>query len=204
MSKQLYLLINWSDNWGQLTFPTFVTILVGLPYSIVSFLSGSVIVTRILLFQFNSVLNVLQSTPSKTDTFGTGSKCPSQRDVHLIESQIKGVRKGRDQLQVSILQRCPSYRESNKGSKERQGPTLGVRFREVSVLQRCPLRESRLYLVLLPIHNMLLQSSEKDIKQISLVSTDHNKILVIFAGVSIHVHSFHRQQQTAIGNSFNA
>ena len=204
MSKQLYLLINWSDNWGQLTFPTFVTILVGLPYSIVSFLSGSVIVTRILLFQFNSVLNVLQSTPSKTDTFGTGSKCPSQRDVRLIESQIKGVKKGRDQLQVSVLQRYPSYKESNKGSKERQGPTLGVRFREVSVLQRCPLRESRLYLVLLPIHNMLLQSSEKDIKQISLVSTDHNKILVIFAGVSIHVHSFHRQQQTAIGNSFNA
>ena len=41
------------------------------------------------------------------DTFGTGSKCPSQRDVHLIES--------------------------NKGSKERQGPTLSVCFREVSV-----------------------------------------------------------------------
>ena len=40
----------------------------------------------------------LQSTPSKTDTFGTGSKCPSYRDVRLIESQIKGVKKGRDQL----------------------------------------------------------------------------------------------------------
>ena len=58
----------------------------------------------------------------------------SKSDVHLIESQIKGVKKGRDQLLVSVLQRCPSYRESNKGSKERQGPTLGVCFTEVSVL----------------------------------------------------------------------
>ena len=54
--------------------------------------------------------------------------------VRLIESQIKGVKKGGDQLEVSILQRCPSYGESNKGSKERQGPTLGVPFTEVSVL----------------------------------------------------------------------
>ena len=52
----------------------------------------------------------VQSTLSKTDTFGTGSKCPSWRGVRLIESQIKGVKKGRDQLQVSVLQRCPSYR----------------------------------------------------------------------------------------------
>ena len=50
----------------------------------------------------------VQSTPSKTDIFGTGSKGPS-------------------------IERCPSYKESNKGSNERQGPTLGVRFREVSV-----------------------------------------------------------------------
>ena len=49
----------------------------------------------------------------------------------LIESsQIKGVKKGRDQLQVSVLQRCLSYRELNKGSKERQAPTLDVRFTE--------------------------------------------------------------------------
>ena len=34
----------------------------------------------------------------KTDTFGTGTKCPSLRDVHLIESQIKGAKKGMDQL----------------------------------------------------------------------------------------------------------
>ena len=47
---------------------------------------------------------------------------------------MKGVKKGRDQLWVSVLQRCPSYRESNKGSKERQGPTLGVCFTEMSVL----------------------------------------------------------------------
>ena len=45
----------------------------------------------------------LQSTLSKTDTFG------------------------------SLLERCPSYRESNKRSNERQGPTLGVRLIEVFV-----------------------------------------------------------------------
>ena len=50
----------------------------------------------------------LQSTLSKTDTFGTGTKCP-------------------------FLERCPSYRESNKENKEKQGPTLGVRLIEVSV-----------------------------------------------------------------------
>ena len=43
-------------------------------------------------------LQVIQSTLSKTDTFGTSSKCSSQRGVRLIESQIKGVEKGRDQL----------------------------------------------------------------------------------------------------------
>ena len=30
--------------------------------------------------------------------FGTGTKCPSKSDVHFIESQIKGVKKGREQL----------------------------------------------------------------------------------------------------------
>ena len=55
------------------------------------------------------------------------------RGVFHIESQIKGVKKGRDQLWVSVLQRCLSYRESNKGNKERQRPTLGVSFTEVSV-----------------------------------------------------------------------
>ena len=50
-------------------------------------------------------LLALQSTPGKTDTFGTGTGS-----------------------------KCPSYREPNKGSKERLGPTLGVRFREVFVL----------------------------------------------------------------------
>ena len=72
----------------------------------------------------------------KMDTFGAGAKCPSQRDVHLIESQIKEVKKGRDQLQVSVLQGCLSYRESNKESKEKQGPTLGVCFTGVAILQR--------------------------------------------------------------------
>jgi len=52
----------------------------------------------------------VQSTLSKTDTFGTGTKYPFLCFVRLIESQIKGVKKGRDQLYVSVLQRCPSYR----------------------------------------------------------------------------------------------
>ena len=47
---------------------------------------------------------------------------------------MKGVKKGRDQLQVSVLQRCPSYKESNEESKERRGPSLDVCFTEVSVL----------------------------------------------------------------------
>ena len=39
----------------------------------------------------------LQSTLSKTDTFGTSTSCPSQRDVPLIERQIEGGKKGKDQ-----------------------------------------------------------------------------------------------------------
>ena len=49
----------------------------------------------------------IQSTPLKTDTVGTGTKCPSQLDVRLVESQIKEVKKGRDQLSLSVLPRCP-------------------------------------------------------------------------------------------------
>ena len=40
----------------------------------------------------------LQPIPSKEDTFATGTKYPSNSNVRLIESQIKGVKKGRDQL----------------------------------------------------------------------------------------------------------
>ena len=40
----------------------------------------------------------IQSTLSKSNTFGAGTKCPSKRDARLIESQIKGVKKDRDQL----------------------------------------------------------------------------------------------------------
>ena len=47
---------------------------------------------------FEHLKNGIQSTLSNTDTFGTGTKCPSSRGVRLIESQIKGVKKGRDQL----------------------------------------------------------------------------------------------------------
>ena len=51
----------------------------------------------------------IQSSLSKTDTFGTGTSCLSWRDVRLMERQIEGAKKGRDQLSVSVLQRCPSY-----------------------------------------------------------------------------------------------
>ena len=40
----------------------------------------------------------IQSALSETDTFGTGNKCPSKRDVCIIEIQVKGVKKGRHQL----------------------------------------------------------------------------------------------------------
>ena len=38
------------------------------------------------------------NTLSITDTFGTGTKCSPNRVLRLIESQIKGVKKDRDQL----------------------------------------------------------------------------------------------------------
>ena len=44
------------------------------------------------------VLLKLQSPFSKSDTFRAGTKCPSKRDVRLIESQLKGVKKGKDHL----------------------------------------------------------------------------------------------------------
>ena len=47
--------------------------------------------------RLNHEINI-QSTFSRTDTFGTGTKCPSERGVRLIKSQIKGTSKGRDQL----------------------------------------------------------------------------------------------------------
>ena len=50
----------------------------------------------------------------------TNSSCPFQRGVCLIESQTKGVKKGSNQVQVSVLERCLSYRESTKGSEEWQ------------------------------------------------------------------------------------
>ena len=40
----------------------------------------------------------IQSALSETDTFGTDNKCPCRRDVCIIEIQVKGVKKGRDQL----------------------------------------------------------------------------------------------------------
>ena len=39
----------------------------------------------------------IQSPLSKPGIFGTGTKCPSKSDVRLIGSQIKGVKKGKNQ-----------------------------------------------------------------------------------------------------------
>ena len=44
------------------------------------------------------IVSDIQSTPFKTDTFGTDSNCLSWRGVRLIESQVKEVKRGRDQL----------------------------------------------------------------------------------------------------------
>ena len=66
----------------------------------------------------------------------SGVRFTEVHDVHLIGIQIKTVKKAREQLEVSVLQRCLSYRESNKGGKERQVTTLGVHFTEVSNLKR--------------------------------------------------------------------
>ena len=52
---------------------------------------------------------LLQSTLPEMDTFRTSTNCPAQRDVRLIESQIKGV------------------------IKNGRGPTLRGRYTEVSV-----------------------------------------------------------------------
>ena len=78
-------------------------------------------------------LSYRESNKGSKKKTGINSRCPLDIGIRLIESQIKGVKKCRDQFLVSVLKRCPSYRESNKRSKERQGPTLGVRFTEVSV-----------------------------------------------------------------------
>ena len=83
-------------------------------------------------------MSILQRCPSyRESNKGSKERQGSTLGVHftcvrLIESQIKGVKKGRDQLLVSVLQTCPSYRESNKESKESRDQL------SESVLQRCP------------------------------------------------------------------
>ena len=70
----------------------------------------------------------VKSNVSTTDTFGTHTTCPSERESN------QGIQEWRGPV-LGVLPRCPSYRELlNKGGQERQGPTLGVRLTEVSVL----------------------------------------------------------------------
>ena len=71
--------------------------------------------------------SVVQSTLSKTDTFGTGTSCLSQRDIRLIESQQ------REQRKAGTNSKCPFYR--------------GVRLIEVSVK-----RESTVFIYLFYFH----------------------------------------------------
>ena len=53
---------------------------------------------------------ILQSTLSKTDAFGTSSKCRLKGDVRVIQSKINGVKKGRDKVSMSVISTYPSYR----------------------------------------------------------------------------------------------
>ena len=50
------------------------------------------------IYRLIPIKREIQSALSETYTFGTGNKCPCKRDVRLIEFQVKGVKKGRDQL----------------------------------------------------------------------------------------------------------
>ena len=69
----------------------------------------------------------LRSTFSKRNTFGARTKCLSKTDVRLINSQIKGSEKGKDQLLISFLiPRYPSYkkillRESRLYHRQKKG-----------------------------------------------------------------------------------
>ena len=84
---------------------------------------------------FLQISSVLQSALSKTDTFATGTKC-SKRDVHLIGS-LQNVKKDKDQIWVSILQRCLSYK--------------GVRYERVNCkLINCIARQ---HVVMVMIHH---------------------------------------------------
>ena len=72
----------------------------------------------------------------KTGTSGTGTMCPSQRDVLLIESQIKGVKKGMDQFQVSVLQRYFRYERVDCTTKKKQKTriwSLNVSLKEYTI-----------------------------------------------------------------------
>ena len=48
------------------------------------------------------------------DTFGAGSNCPFKSDVHLLESQIKGVTKAGTNHRCPFLLRCLCYRGIRK------------------------------------------------------------------------------------------
>ena len=69
----------------------------------------------------------VKSNVSTTDTFGTHTTCPSERESN------QGIQEWHGPVLGVCFTRCPSYRELNKGSQERQGPTLGVRLIESQI-----------------------------------------------------------------------
>ena len=54
------------------------------------------------IFKYVVKILYLLSTPLRRTIFRTGIKCSSQRDVRLLESQVKTVKKDGDQLQLFI------------------------------------------------------------------------------------------------------
>ena len=83
----------------------------------------------------------------ETDTFGPSFKCPSWRDVRLVESQIKGIKK------TGTISRCPS-RESGLYNVfcsifvKTVDETTNIQFHTALVFNLLP----RLYLRLIKIY----------------------------------------------------
>ena len=65
----------------------------------------------IVLLFFRLCIFCYQSTLSKTDTFGTGTKCPSYRESSKGSKERQGPTLSVRFTEVSVLQRCP-LRES--------------------------------------------------------------------------------------------
>ena len=87
---------------------------------------------------FLQISSVLQSALSKTDTFATGTKTSVPlREMSILQGVYRNVKKDKDQIWVSILQRCLSYK--------------GVRYERVNCkLINCIARQ---HVVMMMIHH---------------------------------------------------